>query len=490
MAHAVLINPKGFNLINDQTLPFGLLYTSVFACQEYDIVIIDQRMHKDWKQRLLKELEKQPHVVGFNCMTGPMIIDALEMTKVVKEHSNAKTLWGGIHPSLLPYQTIQNQYIDMVIVGEGDYAFHDLLKALDKGTPLESIEGLWWKDNQGQIHQNTARREIKKLDEIPLLPYHLVDVEKYYIQLKEGRGNTRSLNVFTSRGCPHKCTYCYNLDFNKAYWRQMSTERSFDEIKYLVEKYNLQNIFILDDNFFVNTQRAKEVATLIDQQHWKNFSWDVLGAQVSTLRTVDQEYLNYIKSTGCNSVMIGIETGSDKMMKLIKKGITVQQVIDVNKKLYQAHIKPYYSFMCGFPGEDLEDIKMSLNLLFKVKKDNPEANVGTMKPVIIFPGTDIYREALEQGWKEPQTLEGWADLTWGNFENIEYPWLTKEQRKMMVHLYYYTLLLNPDHLYINSKIFSFGAKTLLPIAKWRLERMNFTLPIESRAIHFVQEKLM
>ncbi|MEK6941129.1 MAG: radical SAM protein [Nanoarchaeota archaeon] len=491
MTDAILINPKGFKLINDQTIPFGLLYTASFAIQEYKIAIIDQRVQKDWKKLLIQELKKTPLVAAVTCMTGPMIIDALELTKLVKEHSpTTKTVWGGIHPSLLPEQTIKNDNIDMVIVGEGEYTFHELLNALSGKKDINTIEGLWWKDKEGNIKQNNARREIKKLDEIPLLPYHLIDIEKHYIQIKEGRGNTRSLNVFTSRGCPHKCTYCYNLDFNKAYWRQMGTERAWEEIKHLVDKHKLKNIFILDDNFFVNTKRAKEIAEHIHNEKWDGFTWDVLGAQVSTLQGTDDDYLTYLKKTGCNSMMIGIETGSPRIMKLIKKAITVEQVLDVNKKLNKANIKPYYSFMCGFPSETPEDVAMTLDLLFRVKKENPQANVGTLKPVMIYPGTEIYRQALEQGWNAPKKLEEWADITWGNFKDIEYPWLTRETRKRMVHLYYYTLLLNSDHLYINSKLFYAGVSLLSPIAKWRLQKQNFSLPIESMAINFVQKNFM
>ncbi len=491
MADVLLINPKGFRLINDQTLPFGLLYTAGYSMNEFTFKIIDQRVDPEFDRKLIQELKQNPMLVGITCMTGPMILDAIKISKIVKENSSAIVAWGGIHPSLDPQVTIEHPLIDVVVIGEGEITFNELLKAIKNNQSLDTVGGIWWKDKEGRIHQNPPRHEINKLDTIERPPYELLDDIEMYIQIKDSRGSTRSLNMFTSRGCPHKCTYCYNLDFNKAYWRQMSTPRVMEELKYMVDKFNLHNVFFLDDNFTVNTKRVTEIAQGIEKEFaGRNFTWDILGAQVATLKNVNQEFLTYLEKTHCQSMMIGIETGSARIMELIKKGITIPQVVDVNRKLAKTTIKPYYSFMCGFPTETDEDRIESIKLMFKVKEENPNANVGTMKPVIIFPGTEIYQTALQYGFQPPKKLEEWAAFTWDNYVNLELPWLSKKLRKRLVHLYYYTLLLNPDHLYINSKVFSIGAHMLYPISKFRLKHQIFALPWESESLHFVQRHFM
>ncbi|MBI4439862.1 B12-binding domain-containing radical SAM protein [Candidatus Woesearchaeota archaeon] len=490
MADALLINAKGFKLINDQTLPFGLLYTAGYSLKDFTIKILDQRVDEDFEKHLLQELKQNPMVVGITCMTGPMILDALRISKAAKENSSAMVVWGGIHPTLDPEVTLENPLIDAVVLGEGEITFNELLKAVRHGKTLDGIEGIWFKDKGGNIRKNPPRKEITNLDTIERPPYELLDIERY-IQIKDSRGSTRSLNMFTSRGCPHKCIYCYNLHFNKAYWRQMSTNRVNQELKYIVDTYRLKNVFFLDDNFMVNMKRVNDIAAFIkDEFSKKDFTWDILGAQVSTLKNVSSEELQFLDSTHCQSMMIGIETGSPRMMELIHKGITVEQVIEVNKKLASTNIRPYYSFMTGFPTETDDDRVASIKLMFQVKKENPHANVGTMKPVMIYPGTDIFQTALQHGFKPPKKLEDWAGFTWDNFVNIDYPWLSRKEKKRLVHMYYYTLLLNPDHLYINSRLFTLGSRILYPLAKFRLNHQIFALPIESEAIHFVQRNFM
>src|SRR3989338_1138889 len=486
MADAVLVNPKGFKLINDQTLPFGLLYASIYACQEYEIKIIDQRIDKDWKEKFLNELEKKPLIVGITSMTGPQILDALEISKIAKGHG-VKVAWGGIHASLTPKQTLENEYIDFVICGEAELTFHELVKALDKNLPLENVNGLWYKEN-GQIKANPQRNDIK-LEDLPRLPYYLVEDMEKYIQIKETRGNRRSINIFTSRGCPNKCTYCFNQKFNKGYWRQMSAKRAIEEIRYVVEKFKLENIFILDDNFFFNIPRTKEIAQGIMDMNL-DFTWDVLGAEIDTLRRVDRDYIDFLAKSRCKSLLFGIESGSPRILKLIKKNMAVEDVLYVNKMLKGSGLKAYYSFMSGFPTETDEDLKMTVSLMLRLKEENPNIEYGTVKPVIVYPGTELFDVALKEGYQPPKRLEDWAHVTWGNYSKLNYPWLSKKRKTMLTDLYYYSLLMNPDHLYINSKLFTTVARAYYPIAKYRVRHLNFMLPFLSRSINFVQNHFM
>jgi len=486
MADAVLVNPKGFKLINDQTLPFGLLYASVYACREYEIKIIDQRIDKNWKEKLIKELEKTPLIVGVTSMTGPQILDAIEISKIAKQH-NIKVVWGGIHASLTPKQTLENPNIDFVIQGEAEITFHELLKALSGNLPLENVNGLWYKKD-GQIKANPPRSDLK-LDDLPMLPYHLIEDMEKYIQIKETRGNRRSINLFTSRGCPHQCTYCFNRQFNKGYWRQMNSKKVLEEIRHVVEKFRLENLFILDDNFFVNLGRTKEIAQgIIDMG--LDFTWDVLGAQISTLKNVDRDYCNFLAKSRCKSLLFGIESGSPRILELIKKDIKVEEVLAVNKMLKDTGLKAYYSFMSGFPTETKEDIQMTIDLMLKLKEDNPNIEYGTVKCVVVYPGTELFEIALKCGYKQPERLEDWAHITWGNYSKLDYPWLSKERKTMLMDLYYYSLLMNPDHLYINSKLFTTVSRLYYPVAKYRVRHLNFTLPILSRSINFVQNHFM
>lgn len=487
MADIVLVNPGGFELINDQTLPFGLLYSSIYAHKEFDIKIIDRRVDKDWKLKLLNELKKDPMVVGLTSMTGPQILDAIEISKLVKSNSNAKVVWGGIHASLLPEQTIRNKYIDMVVQSEGEITFYELVKALSKNKSLDGIKGLWYK-KEGKIKNNPERELITDLDKLPRLPYHLIDIKKYF-QIKESRENKKSLTIFTSKGCPHRCIYCFNAKFNKSCWRAMSSKRSLKEIKYIVDKFNLKNVFFVDDNFLVDPKRTEEIAKGILKEKL-DITWDVLGATVITLSRFDKEKIKFFYKSGCRSFLFGIESGSQRLLNYMKKGITIEQILKINKNLNNTGIKAYYSFMSGFPIETKEDIKDTIKLMFKLEKDNKNINRGTIKPVVCFPGTELYNIVLGLGYKPPRKLEEWAQVTCGNYFNLDYHWLSSKRKKMLVHLYYYSLISNRDHLYINSNLFKIGTKILSPMATYRMKNFNFKLPLSSQLLRFVQKHFM
>jgi radical SAM superfamily enzyme YgiQ (UPF0313 family) len=484
MADAVLVNPKGFKLINDQNLPFALLYASAYAQKEFDIKIIDSRVDKDWKIELLKELKKNPKVVALTSMTGPQILDALEISRLAKEKSSAKVVWGGIHASLLPEQTIQNKYIDIIVQYEGEITFYELLKALSKNTPLSRIKGIWYKED-GKIKKNPERRFLTNLDEIPPLPYHLLDIKKYF-QIKESYDNRKSLTVLTSRGCPNACTYCFNAKFNKSCWRGMSAERSLEEMNYVIGKFNLRNILFTDDNFFVNPKRVAEIAKGIIREGW-DLTWEVLGATIGTLDRADKDYLELLQKSGCTSLLIGIESGSQKMLDQMKKGITVEQVLRVNKKLSKTRMKALYSFMSGFPHETSKDIMDTINLIFKLEKDNKNIDTGTIKPLVCYPGTRVYDLAVSLGYQPPKKLEDWADVAWCNYLNLDYPWLSAKRKNMLVNLYYYSLLSTPNYIHINSKLFTMGARILRPVVLYRMKHLNFSFPLTAKLMRFIQE---
>ena len=143
MADIVLVNPHGTKFVGDYTLPLGLLQSSVFITEKYDVKILDLRVKQDWKAALLAELKKEPHFCGISTITGPNLISALEISRLIKENSKALVVWGGIHASLLPEQTLENPLVDIVVKGEGEETFVELADAIINKKPLKGILGVW-----------------------------------------------------------------------------------------------------------------------------------------------------------------------------------------------------------------------------------------------------------------------------------------------------------------------------------------------------------
>lgn len=158
-------------------LPLGLLAAAApLDAAGYEVKIIDQQIEPQWKKRLLAELKRTPVCVGITCMTGPQIRYALEASSFVKENSSVPVVWGGAHPSLLPRQTVENDHVDLIVQGEGEETFLELVQTLQKGAPLGDVKGIWYKQN-GQIMANPPRPHID-LNNQPPPAYHLVDVSQ------------------------------------------------------------------------------------------------------------------------------------------------------------------------------------------------------------------------------------------------------------------------------------------------------------------------
>ncbi len=215
----VLVYPrhtKGWHAQPWVDIPIGLVCIATQVERAgYQVRIIDQRIGTEWQAVLRKELEKDPVCIGISTSTGPQLKYALEISRIAKEYGNTPVVWGGVHPSLLPEQTLQNGDIDIVVQGEGEETFLELVQAIEGKLPLSAVKGLWYRDN-GCI-RHTGLRPFVDLNKQSPLSYHLIDPRKY-IMIVFG---VERLSFSTSRGCPYKCTFCTQTVFNMKKWRSM-----------------------------------------------------------------------------------------------------------------------------------------------------------------------------------------------------------------------------------------------------------------------------
>ncbi len=481
MADIVLINPHGTKFVGDYTLPLGLLQSSVYISQKYDVKILDLRVKPNWKEVLLAELRKEPYFVGISTMTGPNLISALEISKVVKENSKALVVWGGIHASILPGETLRHPFVDIVVKGEGEETFTELAEAIINKKPLKGIKGVWYKEN-GEIKSNIDRPPLD-LNKLPRVPYDLLeDIEKYIWQREDG---VRVINYMSSRGCPQLCTFCYIASFYESKWKQLNSQIVLDDFEYLMHRFGVKHIYINDDNFFVNLIRVKEIAQgILDRKF--DLSWDVLGAHAQTTVRMTDELIKLLDKSRLTGLLTGAESGSPRILNLVKKNITTQMVIDANKKFVGTGIVPTYTWISGYPTETNEELKMTVDLMFRLWKDNKNIIPGNIKPFVPYPGTPLYDMAVQYGYKPPTTVEGWAEVTWDNYMKFDTPWLTNRDKRLRVNLYYATILMNPEYMFIRNKFFKYVTTLMSPLMKLRVKNLNFTAPLEllsARTIH-------
>jgi radical SAM superfamily enzyme YgiQ (UPF0313 family) len=461
----------------------ALLMTAINLYSKFNIVIIDQRVDKDWKSRLVALLEQDPVCIGITAMTGKQISGGLYASKMAK-NKNCPVVWGGIHASILPAQTIAHPYIDYVVEGEGEESFAELVDALITKKTCEGIPGVWSKANREIV--SGGKRKFIELNKLSQIPYHLVDMKKY---LKVGPyGKTAVL--FTSRGCPQRCAFCFNFCLSGGRWRAFNSDRVLEDIEFFRKKYsNIEHFEFWDDDFFVDIKRAKEIAERIKQLS-PRVSWSVLGLHMRDASRMDNSYLACLRDSNLKEVLIGVESGSQRILDVIQKNFTVEEIFKTNKRLGEYGIRPTYSFISGIPGEEDKDIKKTVEVMFKLKKDNPNIILGNIKPLICYPGTKFYDGMVSRGFNPPSYLEGWSEYVWSNYMDLDMPWVSSRRRRFLCWLYYYTILMNPFYMFIRSRMFTAVALILRPIAEWRVRSLCFCFPVEAWFMYLIQRFIL
>lgn len=431
MADVVLFYPK-LETIKPRLLPMSVLSVAAPLINAgYSVKIIDQRVDDNWKDTLLNEIKKNPLLVGFSSKTGKQIMNALEASRLVKENSDIPTLWGGVHSSLLPEETLQSEYVDFIAIGEGEMPVLKFVEALKKNGQYENIDGLGYKKD-GKIFYN-PQKEFLNLDELPEIPYNLITIEDYIENYSFATGKpARNIAFYTSRGCPHRCGFCYNAKFNKRRWRGESAERLVERMKKMAEERGIGAFEIEDDEFFVDMNRARKVCELLIKEN--------LGIEIFTTcrvnyvdQRMDDELLKMCYDAGFKSLAFGVESGSPRIQKLMSKDITNEQVFETIRRLKKAGIGSKYYFIAGAPSETIEDLYATTDLIQKMKQMDDGARIPPWRIFTPYPGTDLYSHSIKLGFVPPKSLEEWAGY---DFTTVKMPWISKKARWIIENVIY------------------------------------------------------
>lgn len=450
----------------DPQVPLALLHVASSLQQEgFNVRILDMRL-----QEYQHFDVGNPLFVGISAMSGLQIKYALMFAKHVRAHDPSVPLvWGGVHPTLLPEQTARHDLVDVVIRGEGELIVKDLANTIAQNQPLDDVLGVTYKIN-GSIKSNAAGKIID-LDEIPIaLPYELLQMEKYP-SFKSGR-----FHIQTSRGCPHRCGFCYNSNFNHNKWRGKSAERVLDEIQYITGKYpHIQIIDPIDDNVFVDEYRVQQISQgLIDRKlgvQWRaNCRFDYLS-------NYDKEFLELLARSGCVELDFGGESGSERVQQLICKDVTAEEMLQSvdNLRRYAPSIEPYVSWMSGLPGETDEDLAMTFDLMDKMSEINPKTQHYGIFVYTPFPSPVM--DYLPSEFTAPQTLEEWGSIHVFHFDP---PWHTKKQVEKLHTISAVTRIAFYPQARINARdlTYKFAYTIMNRLARYRWKHRNFSFPIE------------
>jgi anaerobic magnesium-protoporphyrin IX monomethyl ester cyclase len=474
MKKIILIQPKvgSWEFIQDVPMvPLSLLAVASGLVDRYEIRILDQRLDRDWAGSLRKELQGDVLCVGVTAFTGPQILYALEASRLVKEHSAAPVIWGGIHPSILPAQTVSHEAVDFVLVGEGEVAFPMFVRALEQGTPPRSVPGIWAMEN-GQP-QGSHPETIQDIDSLPSLPYQLVHLADYIGRDRRGR---RTFAIKTSRGCPYRCTFCHQNSNYRKKWRAFGPGRVLDEMQFLATAHGVEHFQILDDNFFVDTKRTQAILSGMAERGLRSVI-TINGSRVTDILRLGEDSLR-ILATHCVELQIGLESGSQRILDVMKKDTSLAQVRQANERLKQYRIPRYYELVAGFPEETREDIAETARLILHLSEDDPDVFFAPLECLNPYPGTEVYGQAVAAGMQFPTSLEGWGKFEWSK---ADLPWLDGKKRRMLESFHLFPTLISSEIKVAESGWMRFLFRLYRPIARWRVRHLFFGLPVESLA---------
>lgn len=479
MKKIILIQPKvgSWEFIQDVPMvPLALLQISSYLAGRYDIRIIDQRLDKDWATTLQKELNGDVVCVGITTMTGPQIDYALLASEIVKRHGSVPVVWGGIHPSILPDQTVRHRWVDIVVTGEGEKAFREVVRALEEGRSCEEIPGVWVKKDG--VPSGSPPEVISDINELPPIPYHLVRIEDYVGYDREGR---KRFHIQTARGCPYRCTFCHQTGKYRKSWRAFGVARVLDEMTALKEKYAIKHFQILDDNFFVDIKRAHGILQgIVDAK--LDIIFTINGARVTDMLRVKEETLRLLSDGRCYELQIGLESGSQRVLDHMKKDVTLAEIYEANERLKKYRIPRYYELVAGFRDETEEDMRQTADVILRLSKDDPNVFFAPLECLTPYPGTEVYAQAESAGMKFPDSLEGWGSYQWNK---AKLPWLSEKRKELLESFHIFPTFISHEIKTMRSPLLKALFRVYRPFARFRVRRLCFGVPFETFLFNFI-----
>jgi len=370
--------------------PLGLAYIAAFIEQHnYDVEIIDCSLgipHNELETELIK---KSPDVVGITATT-PAFMSAITAAQNVRKNlPNTITVLGGAHITAVPKETMEyTDVFDVGVIGEGEITFHELLIEIEKGDKmnLDNVAGIVYRKN-GNVCITQPQNFIKNLDEIPLPARHLLPPLSIYHPTPASTRKVPQGVLITSRGCPMKCTFCDRGVFGNRY-RMRSPENVVDEVENLIDVHGAKELKFFDDVF---TLSRKRLYAIFDEMKQRGI--DIGWSCLTSVKMVNPEMLERMKKAGCWQVLYGLESGDQRMLDLLKKGVTVDQNEKAVKLAQGKGLRVRADYIVGTPGDTLESMEATLRFAIRMNTDTAHFNKFTP-----YPGTELYRLLVNQGY--------------------------------------------------------------------------------------------
>jgi len=449
--------------------PLSLLAIARMFDSSFKIRIIDERLSGN-VQKEVEQYLPEAICLGISSFSGFQISGGINISQYIRRRQpNLPIIWGGWHPSLMPEQTVADSLVDVVVKGQGEYTFREVVQAIRNKFPLESIKGIYFKKENKII--STPARPFENVNNFPEMNYALVPVERY-IFIRPELNNAKAISYLSSQGCVFRCGFCAEMSVFKRKWSGLKSERVLSEIEKLINKYEINSIYFEDSNFFIDKERVRRICEgFINRK--LNITWEGMGHPRQLARYEDGFY-ELLYESGCRRMLVGAESGSEKVLRFINKDATVQDIIEYVKKLKKHKITPILSTMTGIPGMPEGEFSLTIRMLSRLKEFDEDMD---MKIFIYtpYPGSPLYEEAKRRGFCEPKRLQDWIPHTLRKFRS---PWLTKKQLCLLQYFCTFYFRFAYSDIKRGSLLSRLIKKLLQYICLTRIKFNFFKLPID------------
>jgi anaerobic magnesium-protoporphyrin IX monomethyl ester cyclase len=452
----VLYNPQAVFF----TMPLALLAIgSELDPEVYEVITIDARLDPDAENTVVSHLE-DALCLGVTVLTGAPISDALQISRAAKRaRPDLTVVWGGWHPSMFSRECLVERSVDVTVRGQGEQTFADICARLAAGRALDDCAGCTVRLKDGRIQENPSRA-LAQVDSFRAHNYNLIPVERYF-DLK----GKRQLDYISSQGCNFRCAFCSDPFVYQRKWVGLEPVRMALRLKELWDQYQFNDVNFQDETFFTKRDRVQSMADRIVESGMK-ITWAATMRADQGIRLPDEVWKR-CKQSGLRRLLVGVESGSNAVLKRIRKDIKIEQVFEVAEKMVRFDLAGHFPFIVGFPEESDADIQASLDCATKLRSMSPDflTPIYYFKP---YPGSQLVIEAVERGFKLPETLEAWAQFDYVAGEPG--PWVSPEKFELIERFKFFHELA--------WKRMSRGKRLLQRLARARVQANNYRFPVE------------
>jgi magnesium-protoporphyrin IX monomethyl ester (oxidative) cyclase len=476
-------------------IPLGLLYTSAELVKHNEKVeVYDCRLNpKGWAKELQSKIDSETLLVGVSVLSGTPVAQASKIGSIVKSiDSEVKVVWGGPHATFNPESVLENEKTcDFVVSGYGNESFYDLVQSIKNTTDPIDVPGIVFRQKDGDI---TSNKKDGTFENIPYqdIPYQLLDNYNVYGHVGH---NNRIFSMYSVLGCPYQCTFCSSpaqyREIPGKKWITLDVKEVVDHVEHVVNNYQANFIYFIDDDSFVNLKHVEGIIDEINKRKL-NVQLGFRGARINEIKKMSDEFLVKLVAAGTNIIHVGAESGSNRILKLIKKNCTADDIIECNRKLARhSKMKTLYNFMMGSPTETFDELNATRELMVAIVRDHPNSIIGTPNRFRPLKNTELYDLAVEHNYIPPETASEWAEHEVEHASPL--PWVDKKMKKLMDLMLIGSYFVDRKATKVASgdtvieKCVRLIDRIYGPIGRWRMRTGNtaffFELPIY-RAINF------